>query len=562
MFSWFLPRPFQDPEKTLQAKFVFRLLLVMVTVCVAVGLISLLEPKNPISTTVLFYGTVISVLLTLVFLLGRGYLALASWGIICFQWLLIAGVTLYFGGLNGQHASHLTVATLLAGSLLGFRPALAVATVSSMWCAYVAYLESTASLPKQLAPYSSWNSWGSVSALGFLTTSLLWVSTERLRRMHAAAKRTAQERDEALRRSISGQKMELVGSLTSGIAHDINNLLTIIVSASSSLRAKASEQDLESQSLLEELEIATSRAALMTGQLLAFGRSPTQQIDDVDLSTAVERTGRLLTRVLGVGTNCSFQIEPGVRVRASRTGLEQIILNLAVNARDAMPEGGSLSMRVAHAGRFGLIEVSDTGHGMDEATKARVFEPFFTTKSTGTGLGLSTVRQLIEVFGGQIEVKSAPGKGTTFRLLIPLALSPEPERHTPDSISFRVSRRDGRGRILLVEDDRLVQRALARMLRAEGYDVVTASDGREALEILRDDRSFVCIVSDLVMPKMGGEALARELKVLWPELPLLLISGNQELDPEILAGLPRLFLSKPLEEAKLRRALHDLLGLP
>jgi signal transduction histidine kinase/CheY-like chemotaxis protein len=560
MFRWLAPLTFDDPETTRQANLVFRLTVVMTLVGISIALMSMLDPTNPVRVTVILYSGIVVCLAAIGVLVRKGYVRTATWMLVLWHWALIAMIILFFGGLRGEYAAHLGVSTLLAGLLLGFRSAMGLAVASSLWCAGIAYLEASGTLPTSLSPYTPWNSWGSVTATIFLTTALLWVSTERLRKTHEGAEKTARERDEALRRSISGQKMELVGSLTSGIAHDINNLLTIIVGASSSLKAKSSPTDAEAQGLLEELDVATSRAALMTSQLLAFGRSPTQHIEEVDLSASVERTGRLLARVLGVATACKFEVEPGVRVQASRTGIEQILLNLAVNARDAMPNGGELRVSVRKDGNFAELAVADTGHGMDESTRARIFEPFFSTKPTGTGLGLATVRQLIQHYGGRIELETAVGEGAAFRLWVPLTIDPASERSTPDSLSLLVAPSHAGGTILLVEDDAFVRRALARMLTADGFDVVTAENGGPALELVRSERKFVCVVSDVVMPQMGGEALARELRESHPKLPLVLISGNQEVSPDVLEGLPRLFLNKPVEAAKLRHALYQLIG--
>jgi signal transduction histidine kinase/CheY-like chemotaxis protein len=561
MFRWPPPLVFDEPETTRQANLIYRLVLVMGGLSVLAALASLLEPKNDFQITITFYGSCISWFALIAFVLRKGYVQLATWALVGCYWGLIAYVTLVLGGLQGQNASNFAVCTLLAGILLGFRYAIGMAALSSAWAGLVAYLEVHQRLPPQLGAYSPANAWGAVTVTVFLTTALLQVSTERLRRMHDAAERSAEERDEALRRSILGQKMELVGTLTSGVAHDLNNLLTVITSVSSALHTQVQEHDQETKSLLGELEAATSRAALMTTQLLSFGRSPTQHTEVVNLSSTIERSSELLSRLVGPSTAYSVNIEPDVLIVASRTGIEQILLNLAVNARDAMPSGGKLSLRIAREGDSALFEVADTGLGMSEEVKDRVFEPFFTTKSSGTGLGLATVRQLMDHFAGRIEIDSRPGSGTRFRLYFPLAPTVGPSGPPPDSPP-RWSSNGSRGVVLLVEDDILVQKAMTRMLESEGFTVLVAGDGEAGLRLVHETPSLRCIVSDIVMPKMDGEALANELSQTHPNLPLLLMSGNRQVRPETLAGLPRAFLQKPVNEGALRRTLRDLLDAP
>jgi len=549
---------FEDPEVTRQANLVYRLILVMGSLCFVAAFGSLLEPKNDLRLTLTFYASCITWFGFIAFVLRRGYVRFATWTLVSCYWLLIAYVVVSIGGLQGQNASNFAVCTLLAGILIGFRYALGMAALSSAWCGLVAYLETNNRLPQQIGAYSPWNAAGAVTVTVFLTTALLQISTQRMRRMHEAAQRSAQERDEALRRSILGQKMELVGSLTSGVAHDLNNLLTVITSVSSALGTQVQEHDQETKGLLGELEAATSRAALMTTQLLSLGRSPTQHTEVVDLSTTAERLSELLSRLLGANTVYSLDIEPGVQIIASRTGVEQILLNLAVNARDAMPSGGKLTLRISRLPAFALLEVSDTGQGMSDEVKSRVFEPFFTTKSSGTGLGLATVKQLIDHFKGRIEVDSSPGKGTHFRLHFPLAHTASLSGRPPDSPPRRTEAAN-RGLVLLVEDDLLVQKAMTRMLESEGFTVLVAGDGEEGLHLVRDNPLLTCVVSDIVMPKMDGETLAIQLSLSHPNLPLLLMSGNRQVAPQTLAGLPRAFLQKPVNEQSLRRTLRALL---
>jgi two-component system cell cycle sensor histidine kinase/response regulator CckA len=440
-----------------------------------------------------------------------------------------------------------------------------MALVSTAWCAGVAYLEVHGLLPRPLGPYSPTNSWAAVTITVLFTSVLLVTSIESLRRVHAEAEKAANERDEALRRSIQGQKMELVGNLTSGIAHDLNNLLTVIVGSASMLRERAMPEDRETHQVLDDLDTASSRAALMTSQLLAFGRPRGTENAPVNLSAVLDDMTKMLPRLLGSAISVVVKVAPDCWCLASRVGLEQILLNLAVNARDAMAGAGTLSLELSVAGERVVLTATDTGAGMSAEAQARAFEPFFTTKASGTGLGLATVRELALRYGAAIELDSELGRGTTFVLSFPRIPTPSPSKRPaprgtrpllPDEPSA------SRGRVLLVEDDALVRRTLTRTLTREGYDVVATANGDEALAIAGAARGLTCVVSDLSMPGMDGETLARALRSSHPALPMVLISGNRAPDPELIADLPRTFLPKPVTDETLLAAIREVTAPP
>jgi two-component system cell cycle sensor histidine kinase/response regulator CckA len=438
---------------------------------------------------------------------------------------------------------------------VGGRSAIFMALASSAWCALVAYLEIHGLLPNQVGPYLPINAWAAVTVTVTLTSVLLHTSLESLRSAHQAAQRSADERDEALRRSVQGQKMELVGNLASGIAHDLNNLLTVIVNAAELLGEQVPASDAETRSVLNDLEESTSRAALMTTQLLTFGRTQASKLEPVDLSLALAVMGKMLPRLLGSNVAVSVATEAEAWVLATRTGFEQILLNLAVNARDAMPTGGRLRLELRReAGRV-HFSASDTGTGMAPEVQARIFEPFYTTKATGTGLGLSTIRQLVEHFGGTIEVDSQPARGTTFRLDFP-ALDPTlVPGASASKIPLTPPSSPRRGRILLAEDEALIRRALVRSLTLEGYDVTAVADGEEALSVLQTTDDLVCIVTDLSMPRLDGEGLTRRVRAQAPNLPMVLLSGNREPPPDLELGPHGRFLTKPVAHRQLMEAI-------
>ena len=360
------------------------------------------------------------------------------------------------------------------------------------------------------------------------------------------------------------QKMDAVGRLAGGIAHDFNNLLTII-------RGNAELQRLSSDDtnagLLDDIILASDRATALVRQLLMFSRRQPTCVEVLDLSEVVTALSGLLRRLLGEKVTLGFTpaAEPAT-VRADRAHLEQVVMNLAVNARDAMPTGGVLTVRTEaverDAGRFVRLILTDTGSGMTEEVKARIFEPFFTTKGPdkGTGLGLATVFGIVQQAGGTIEVESAPGVGTTFRVDLPwwngaARLTPTP---IPRSATRRVTARPLS--VLLVEDQDAVRRFASLALQGEGHQVSEAESGESALELAATDEHFDVLVTDVTMPGMDGQELAERVRVLRPDVGVVLMSGYAAASDG--APIPRsVFLQKPFAPADLLAALNRALRL-
>ena len=371
------------------------------------------------------------------------------------------------------------------------------------------------------------------------------------------------------------QKMEAVGRLAGGVAHDFNNLLTVIINTADLALASRHEGDPLAADLREVLG-AAERAAALTKRLLTFSRRQVVKEDVVRLSRLVENLRPMLARILGddLVLNVVGAESLGC-VRADVGQLEQVVMNLAINARDAMPSGGTLTFETrrvdvdeaylerhasARPGPHVMLRVSDTGTGMDEATRARVFEPFFTTKELGkgTGLGLATVYGIVERSGGSVEVQSELGRGTTFTIWLPLA-SDEPTAEAPAPARKVVS---GNETVLLVEDEPAVLRAAARIMRLAGYSVLTATGGVEALQLLarREDRVDV-MLTDVMMPGMGGRELASKVRELRPEVKVLFTSGLTD-DAALLSGAQggaTHFLSKPYQAAELTGVVRAVL---
>jgi PAS domain S-box-containing protein len=368
------------------------------------------------------------------------------------------------------------------------------------------------------------------------------------------------------------QKLEAIGRLAGGVAHDFNNLLTVVTGYTDLLGNNLS-LDAKAKEALTEVQSATDRAIALTRQLLAFGRKQMLQPRPVNLNASITEINRLLKRLIGEDIKLETRLADALPpVTADPGQLEQVIINLAVNGRDAMPKGGTLTITTgavnvdeatatAQAGRYALLTVADTGHGMDAATKARIFEPFFTTKEAGhgTGLGLATVYGIVVQSGGHIDVQSAPDRGTTFRILWPQAAGTA----KPPSSEFEINIRGGTETILLVEDEEQVRGLAARVLAGFGYKVIEARDGAEAEQISRNEGDYLhLLVTDVVMPGgMSGLDLAQRLAPLRPKMKVLFMSGYAD-DAITRRGVladDAAFLPKPFTPDVLARRVREIL---
>ena len=368
------------------------------------------------------------------------------------------------------------------------------------------------------------------------------------------------------------QKMEAVGRLAGGVAHDFNNLLTAIIGNTQLLWRDLGDQH-PSRADVEEIRKAADRAAALTRQLLAYSRRQVLQPEVLDLNTVVGDMERLLRRLIGEDVALETRLAPGLgKVRADRGQLEQVIVNLAVNARDAMPQGGTLTLETADAeldaafvvdhpgaliGPCVMLAVTDTGAGMDTETRAHLFEPFFTTKEVGkgTGLSLATVYGIVKQSGGYIAVSSEPGHGTSFKIYLPrVADAGEP---AAAARPLAAAPPGGTETVLLVEDEEAVRQLAAKLLRKAGYTVLVAADGRAALALAEQHMGPVhLLLTDVVMPGMSGPELAVQLTDRRPGARVLYMSGYPgDAAAQRGALAPGIaFLQKPfLPEALVRR---------
>ena len=374
------------------------------------------------------------------------------------------------------------------------------------------------------------------------------------------------------------QKMEAIGKLAGGIAHDFNNLLLVIRGYSAILLKQLTDENLRESA--QQIDGAAQLAGEFTHQLLAFSRQQVLRPEVSDLNEIVAETLTLLRRSIGGEISVESQFEPALgAVLVDRGQIAQAVLNLAINARDAMSEnGGRLSIRTANAeldenyaaahegvppGSYALLQITDSGVGMDKDTQSRVFDPFFTTKEEGSGLGLATVYGLVKQSGGHISLYSEPGMGTTFKLYFPITSAPITS--SIESADVKPFTGNGSETILLVEDTDMVRSLVAMLLGSYGYEVLVAASGPEAIEIAEQaNQSIDLLMTDVVMPRMNGRELADQLAATRPGLKVLFTSGYPS-DTVVRHGIAEArtaFIEKPYLPDALARMVRDILDEP
>jgi signal transduction histidine kinase len=423
--------------------------------------------------------------------------------------------------------------------------------------------------------------WPTIAVIGAMNGLGLWASA----RLHTQRRRQYQsqeslrtsilERDALIDRLRQSHKMESMGRIVGGVAHDFNNILgTMLVSVEFLLEELPEKGTPRADA--ETIKAAVRRGAELTQQLLAFSRQQVLEPRVVNLNELVADTQRLLMRT--IGEDIAIRVSLGEHLSAVRVDpgqIQQILMNLSVNARDAMPTGGTLAIQTSNTilgdatpmshstadpGQYVALTVSDDGTGMGLATLAQIFEPFFTTKpkGRGTGLGLSTVFGIVEQSGGHIRVASTLGHGTTFEIYLP-AVNERPPQHVEEPREAPLPR--GSETILLVEDDEVLRTLTARILTAQGYHVLEASDGVEALRVAEKHRGTLdLLTTDMVMPSMGGHDLANELAARRPGIKVLFVSGYT--DDAVGRGDLQpgdAFLQKPVDPSMLARKVRQML---
>jgi PAS domain S-box-containing protein len=370
---------------------------------------------------------------------------------------------------------------------------------------------------------------------------------------------------------VQAQKMDAIGRLAGGVAHDFNNLLTAIVGHAELLKHQLTEGTPAFEDV-EEIEKAAARAAGLTQQLLAFSRRQVLQLTVLDLDAVVAGMQRMLHRLIGEDVQLTFEAGGPAWIKADPSQMEQVILNLVVNARDAMPTGGTIRIESSarelgdiqsdqlgiEPGRYVVLTVADNGHGMDAATRARVFEPFFTTRKHGTGLGLSTVYGVVRQSGGLITVESQPGTGTVFTVHLPSVAAPA----AADRAAPAAAPADGTETILLVEDEERVRNLTVKILRQRGYQVLEAENGSAALAAERAHAGPIdLLLTDVVMPDLSGPEVARRVLERRPGIGVLFMSGYTD-DAVLQHGVSSQdtpFLQKPFTPIALTGKVREVL---
>jgi signal transduction histidine kinase/ActR/RegA family two-component response regulator len=388
--------------------------------------------------------------------------------------------------------------------------------------------------------------------------------------------RTRDELGSVSAQLLQSQKMEAVGRLAGGVAHDFNNILTAISGFGQFVLADLGATNGGTKADIEQVLAAAERGGALTRQLLAFSRQQVLQPRVLDLNAVVTALGPMLARLIGTDIQLRTVAAPQLSaVKADPNQMEQVLVNLVVNARDAMPHGGTITIETADVeldesyasthdsvtpGHYVVLVVTDNGSGMDAATRARVFDPFFTTKgpSKGTGLGLSTVYGIVKQSGGNIEVYSEPGQGTSFKVYLPRCL----ERLDAEAATRAVGSPNGKAKILLVDDDPHVSAAARRALERAGYMVLTASNGVEGLRVATDQNGALdLLITDLVMPEMGGRELARRVVAEQAGIRVLFTSGYtaQAMNQQAILQPGDAFLGKPFTPDALLRRVDEVM---
>jgi two-component system cell cycle sensor histidine kinase/response regulator CckA len=402
---------------------------------------------------------------------------------------------------------------------------------------------------------------------------LIVVSRDITDRKHA--EETLRQREEQLRQA---QKMEAVGRLSGGIAHDFNNLLGVIIGYGEEIEVRTSHGDPLRKSA-EEILKAAQRAASLTQQLLAFSRQQVLQPSVLTLNVLVSDMGKMLQRLIGAHIDLTTKLDPAVgRIKADQSQIEQVIVNLVVNARDAMPEGGILLIETSNVyltesqarglpfllpGPHAVLTVTDSGIGMDEETEKHIFEPFFTTKECGkgTGLGLATVYGVVKQSGGIVGVHSKPGKGSTFKIYLP-QVDEQPTAHEKDSHVNKVW--SGTETVLVVENEQALLELTSDVLSRSGYKVLSAHNGIEAIRIARSfDGPIHLLLTDIMMPKLNGHSLARHVAGFRPGIRVLFMTGHSHVDgtPHGAAPSDNECLRKPFHRDALINKVRQTLDL-
>lgn len=412
---------------------------------------------------------------------------------------------------------------------------------------------------------------------GTLVTTV-WRSWRTIIQQREDGKRAATEREKIQFQLRESQKMEAIGRLAGGVAHDFNNVLTAITVGSEMLLGDLGRDDPKRHDV-EEIQKAAERATSLTRQLLTFSRRQKVEVKLLDVNSIISNMDKMLRRLIGENVQLDTILEPKINsIKGDSGSIEQVIMNIVINASDAMPDGGKITIRTenvtldekdvtfiaeAKPGNFVRLSITDTGTGMDKETMEHIFEPFFTTKAKGkgTGLGLATVFGVVKQIDGWINVYSEPGRGSTFSVYIPAFSRGSKDKNELTKETTSVQELQGNGqRILLVEDDESIRTVVLRLLSENGYIVIPAVSAEEAMAVFdREAHNFQLVLSDTVLPGKSGVELVGQLLILQPELHIILSSGYSDDKAQLSTiqekGYP--FIQKPYTTDKLLRSIKE-----
>jgi len=488
----------------------------------------------------------------------RGHQRLAA-RLLCYPALFSFAMSLYCaGGLNSEASVFVVPLLLFSAIALGQKDLTLCLALGLGVGAAIATLDHLALLPDAL-PRSSSATWLQLLTATGMSMTMLYHLSGTLQRAQADVEEAGQRQRDAQHRYFTAQKLALIARVATGVAHDFNNLLGVIVNVTASLRIETRRHP-SVQELLDDLDAATARASLMTSQLLALNRPRELELEVIDIEEFVQSLAPLLARLLGdeIEVRCLGTVGD-LAIEADRGQLEQVMLNLAVNARDAMPRGGLLTIRIGSLDSERIaVSVEDTGEGIADEIKSEIFSAFFTTKETGSGLGLATVADIVERLHGSIQVQSRVGRGSSFTITLPATRMKA--KQGLRSLS-RLRLRGHGARVLLAEDHELMRRATHRILEQAGYSVTSVASGHDALARVQTGAHFDILLTDISMPLLSGIDLAERLYEQGQALPTVFISGAAAPHASRLEDLAfeTRYLAKPFAQQDLIDAIEDCL---